>query len=406
MSETVDLHVAEERRRKMKNLLLATRIFALLVFLGAYVLVLTAIDPVVWNFQSFWYGLKFFIFLFEIFLLLIGYALALLFGYGDDGAVAIMEAIHIAIFGGNQTILGIQIESLITRPLQLPSQQNLIDAIYAFLIMTLAFVCFISAVGFIRECNPVLSTISFFSMNFMLGLAALNNKLLISLDFHTQNFVGLIFSQTVITAFLIYFALELSFQASYVYRVIGPNIERHRRILSNIKRVKEFELSSIQQPVKSATTSSKNQLSGKSENEEDEDSFSITTAFSQFKALIGKKLFKINQGEEWDKVTLRLKNFYEQLEEDDPFISISLSASAYTPSTARLILIITSGTLFRMIVLSGLTWVALNPVPVLTALNLPESVINSVEASQPEMILLVLAPLATIFLVIGFLIMW
>ena len=68
----------------------------------------------------------------------------------------------------------------------------------------------------------------------------------------------------------------------------------------------------------------------------------ITTAFSRIRGLVGRKLFRISPEEDWDKMNNRLKGFYEQLERDDPMIAVSLSASAYTPSLARLILIITS----------------------------------------------------------------
>ena len=48
-----------------------------------------------------------------------------------------------------------------------------------------------------------------------------------------------------------------------------------------------------------------------------------------------------------------------------------------------------------------MSWLALNPVPVLTFLNFPDSIINSVEGGQPEMVMLVLIPLAIFFMVIG-----
>ncbi len=127
----------------------------------------------------------------------------------------------------------------------------------------------------------------------------------------------------------------------------------------------------------------------------------VTTAFSQIRALVGQKLFRISPLEDWDKMNNRLKNYYLRLEENDPFISVSLSASAYTPSLLRLFLIVLSGTLFRMVTLLFMSYLALNPVPVLRVLNLPDSIINSVEAGQPEMIMLVLIPLAIFFMVMG-----
>jgi len=102
----------------------------------------------------------------------------------------------------------------------------------------------------------------------------------------------------------------------------------------------------------------------------------------------------------------RLKTFYLSLEEDDPLLSVSLSASTYTPSIMRLALIITSGTLFRMVALLLLSWIALNPAPVLVFLNMPDSIINSVESGQPEMILFILAPLAVSFFMLGLLVQW
>ncbi|MBD3191394.1 MAG: hypothetical protein GF308_12160 [Candidatus Heimdallarchaeota archaeon] len=400
MSEINGTRVEETRAKKMETVLLFTRVFSALVFLGAFVLVISSVNPVVWNFQSFWYGLKFFIFIFELLFLLIGYAIALIAGYGNDGAVSLMESIHIILFGGNSTIMGIPVADLITRPLQLPTQQNIIDAIYAFLIIISIVIAFISGVGFLRECNPIISSIFFFSLNIVLGLAALNDKLLISLDFSGTNFFGMIFSRLVITAFLIYFSLELSLQASYVYNVIGPNVERHRRISSHIKRLREFRMSAPK------TEESKEYTGAVSGKNTATSRFNVTTAFSRIGGLVGKKLFRISAEEDWDKLNLRLKNYYDRLEDNDPFISVSLSTSAYTPSTPRLLLIIFSGTALRVVALSVLSWLALNPIPVLTFLNMPESIINSVESGQPEMILLVLAPLALFFLIIGLVVRW
>ncbi len=388
--------VEKERVRKMKTLLGSARIFAGLVSLAAFILVMTSVDPTIWRFQSFWYGLKMFIFFFELLFLLVGYGIAFILGYGDAGAVAIMSAIHVAIFGGSETVLGIPIESLITNPLQLPQQQSLIDAAFAFLIMIAIIVALVSGVGFLKECNPALSAISFFSMNIVLGIAAMNGKLLLNLDFSSGNFFQMIFSKLVITAFLIYFSLELSFQASYIYNVIGPNVQRNRRITSNIKRLKNFKMpiGEKKQLEEDETITIKGKKTSTSQ-------LKVTTAFSQIRALVGQKLFRISPVEDWDKMNNRLKNYYLRLEENDPFISLSLSASAYTPSLMRLFLIVLSGTLFRMVTLLLLSWLALNPVPVLRFLNLPDSVITSVESGQPEMIMLVLIPLAIFFMVMG-----
>ena len=54
-----------------------------------------------------------------------------------------------------------------------------------------------------------------------------------------------------------------------------------------------------------------------------------------------------------------------------------------------------------MIALLLLSWLALNPIPILQFLNFPDSIINSIEAGQPEMIMLVLAPLSILFLLVG-----
>jgi hypothetical protein len=398
--------VEEKRVRRMRNLLNMNRLFAAAVFISAFALVISSIDRSVWNFQSFWYGVKFFVFIFELLFLLIGYGIAYLLGYGDPGAVSVMVAIHTAIFGGSDTILGIPIEELITNPLQLPQQQNLWDAIYAFFIMLSLIIALIAGLGFLRECNPALSAISFFALNIVIGLASLNGKLLIDLDFSSSNIAQMIFSKLVMTAFLIYFFLELSFQASYIYNVIGPNIQRHRRISSNIRRLKSFRMPLAEE------------RKTKEEDEQETDRFDVrgkntasarlkvTTAFSRIRGMVGKKLFKISTEEDWDKMNNRLKNFYEQVENNDPFISISLSASAYTPSITRLILIITTGTIFRMAMLVILSWLALNPIPILTFLNLPDSIVNSIEAGQPEMIMLVLAPLSVLFLLIGLIVQY
>lgn len=402
--DAYNTRVEEKRVRRMSNLLNMNRIFAAAIFISGFALVISSIDRSVWNFQSFWYGVKFFVFIFELLFLLIGYGIAYLLGYGDPGAVAVMVAIHTAIFGGSDTVLGIPIEELVTNPLQLPQQQNLWDALYAFFIMISLIVALIAGLGFLRECNPALSAISFFALNIVIGLASLNGRLLIDLDFSSSNIVQMIFSKLVITAFLIYFYLELSFQASYIYNVIGPNIQRHRRISSHIRRLKNFRMPLAEQKPKDEEVKEvsdrifmkgKNTASAR---------LKVTTAFSRIRGMVGKKLFKITSEEDWDKMNNRLKNFYEQIENNDPFISISLSASAYTPSIPRLVLIITSGTIFRMAILIVLSWLALNPVPILNFLNMPDSIVNSIESGQPEMIILVLAPLSILFLLIGLLV--
>ena len=401
MSETIASRVEAKRVRQMRTLLNSTRVFAALVSLSAFVLVIMAVDPVIWNFQSFLWGLKFFIFLIEIVFLLAGYGVALIMGLGDGGAAAIMAAIHNAIFGGNQTIMGIPFDELLANPAQIPTEQNIVNALYAFLMMIVLIIAIIASIGFIRECNPALSTTSFFALNIVLGLASLNNKLIIDITLGGDSFFQLIFSRLVLTAFFIYFALELSFQASYIYSVIGPNIERNRRISANIKRLKQFQM-----PIgeKRPTEDDGSQVKGGKDTSRAR--LAVTTAISQFKGMVGKKIFRISPEEDWDKMNNRLKTFYLSLEENDPLLSVSLSASTYTPSIMRLALIITSGTLFRMGALLLLSWIALNPEPILVFLNMPESIIASVEAGQPEMILLVLAPLAVTFFMLGLLVQW
>jgi len=401
LSETDVLRVEGTKVRRMRNLLNINRIFAAIVFISGFALVISSIDPVVWNFQSFWFGLKFIVFVFELFFLLLGYGITLLLGYDDAGAVALMAAIHSAIFGGSDTVLGIPIQDWILNPLQIPTDQNIVDAFYAFFIIITIIIALIAGLGFLRECNPALSATSFFAMNIVLGLASLNGKLLIELDFSSGNIIEMIFSKLVITAFMIYFFLELSFQASYIYNVIGPNIQRHRRISSNINRLKNFKMPIVQEFKRVLDDEEENghiKVKGKATSAA---MLKVTTAFSRVKGLVGKKLFKISADEDWDKMNNRLKNFYLNLEEDDPFLSMSLSASANTPSISRLIFIISTGTIFRIGTLFILSWLALNPQPILQFLHMPDSIINSVEAGQPEMIMLVLAPLAVTFLLIG-----
>ncbi|MBN1328913.1 MAG: hypothetical protein JXA54_05515 [Candidatus Heimdallarchaeota archaeon] len=401
MSEIDVLRVEDTKVRRMRNLLNINRVFAILVFISGFALVISSIDPVVWNFQSFWFGLKFIVFIFELLFLLIGYGIALLLGYDDAGAVALMSAIHSAIFGGSDTVLGIPIQEWILNPLQIPTDQSIVDAFYSFFIIITIIIALIAGLGFVRECNPALSATSFFAMNIVIGLASLNGKLLIDLNFSSGNIIDMIFSKLVITAFLIYFFLELSFQASYIYNVIGPNIQRHRRISSNIKRLKNFNMPIVQETKIALDEEEENgqiKVKGKATSVA---MLKVTTAFSRVKGMVGKRLFKISIDEDWDKMNNRLKNFYLNLEEDDPFLSISLSASANTPSISRLIFIISIGTIFRMGMLFILSWLALNPQPILQFLHMPESIINSVEAGQPEMIMLVLAPLAVTFLLIG-----
>ncbi len=403
LSEVIGTRVEEDKVRKMRNLLNMTRIFAALVFIAALALIISSIDTTIWKFESFWFSLKFFVFLFELLFLLIGYGIAYLLGYDDSGAVALMDSFHSAVFGGGDTIMGVSVEDIMLQPLQFFSQPGLFEPIYSFFIIIILFIALVAGLGFLRECNPALSAISFFAMNIVLGLASLSGKLQIDVNF-SGSIVEMIFSKLVITAFLIYFSLELSFQASYVYNVIGPNIHRHRRISSNIKRLKEFQLPLERMRDRRPEIdeeSDRMEMRGKNTSQA---RITVTTAFSRIRGLVGRKLFRISQEEDWDKMNNRLKTFYEQLERNDPLISVSLSASAYTPSLIRLVIIITSGTLFRMAALLLLSWLALNPLPILQFLNMPDSIINSVEAGQPEMILLVLAPLSILFMLIGLLV--
>lgn len=400
LSEIIGTRVEEDKVRKMRNLLNMTRVFAVLVFIAALALVISSIDASIWNFSSFGKSLKLFVFLFELLFLLIGYGIAYMLGYDDSGAVAMMNAFHSAIFGGGDTIMGVSVENIILNPLQFFSQPGLFEPLYSFFIMIILFIALISGLGFLRECNPALSAISFFAMNIVLGLASLSGKLLIDIDF-SGGIAQMIFSKLVITAFLIYFSLELSFQASYVYNVIGPNIHRHRRISSNIKRLRDFKMPLERMRDERPQADEESDRMGIRGKNTSRSRMTVSTAFSRVKGLVGRKLFRISPDEDWDKMNNRLRGFYEQLERDDPMIAVSLSASAYTPSLARLILIITSGTLFRMAALLLLSWLALNPVPILQFLNFPDSVVSSVEGAQPEMIMLVLAPLSILFLLVG-----
>ncbi len=224
----------------------------------------------------------------------------------------------------------------------------------------------------------------------------------------TRNFGQLFSYSAVLIALASYLFLEIALQTSYISKIINPTQSRQQRVVKALERLKEFRLG-----ITSTTMlSSSEQVSGEAKKEEKKEvSRTITGAGSQlvkkygatavaFLAEKAKDSLFARPGGQQAKLTGRLQRYHDGLVYSDPEVDQKLVGASIAVSPFMTLLYVAISIIFRIgIMLLGL-YVILNPDILLFVFRYPPSTYHSLEMSQPESVVLLLAPIVIIILLL------
>ncbi|MHA1835907.1 MAG: hypothetical protein ACTSYQ_03140, partial [Candidatus Odinarchaeia archaeon] len=117
----------------------------------------------------------------------------------------------------------------------------------------------------------------------------------------------------------------------------------------------------------------------------------------QLKLQMLKKTEYIGEEKKIDIESYRLKLFIEQLTTYDQKFKEKIIAKENLPSFSNVVKKMIIYSAVRIFFLILLSFIILNPVPVLTFLGAPTALLESVEILTPEIVILLLLPIALLF---------
>jgi hypothetical protein len=97
----------------------------------------------------------------------------------------------------------------------------------------------------------------------------------------------------------------------------------------------------------------------------------------------------------------RLEAYLRELNRKNPDAIDTLKAESGVATTSEILKPVTSGVIIRLVIISIMAFIVMQPTIVLQALNMPVVIVESLEATTPEMSLFILLPVALLFPVIS-----
>ena len=273
-------------------------------------------------------------------------------------------------------------------------------AVYGVAVVILvAPIAIISAIGFLTRGEVRLAIISFISMQIFIITAmyvpnysnSTKRMILINLSLPTfsgsfnnilGDFLTFLGSPIFLVALGLYILLELAFQASYTTSVIDPMEKRENRIKRHLQRIMDFRPATKE---KSASSESNVTLGSSSSTIKKYD----LLAASYLREMVENRIFKHGEKIEDEKTNMRLQSYVGDLSRIDHQFEKKITAAAARPSTWAIVQNIVPLIIVRVIVVVFLAFLILNPQFIMTFLasiglfNFPD-LINSVELTQPE----------------------
>ncbi|MHA2253271.1 MAG: hypothetical protein ACXAD7_23110 [Candidatus Kariarchaeaceae archaeon] len=272
----------------------------------------------------------------------------------------------------------------------------------------------ITGIGFIRRSSVSLAGATLVLSQFVIGLAYMKN-LTVDLSLETDTISDMLGSKLFQLALISYLYFEFSLQTGYLYSLASPALSRQQRVGKQLSKLSEFRLGIT----KLGTEEQKEQAEAKKErieDKEDEVDDRTSTALATGAGSTSEKKFNADAliflldsaqdslfakpGGDQERLTGRLQRYHDGLLAHDPKIDEKLGGSAGKSFNPFMVLVVViSSMAFRIALLIGFSWIALNPSKLLDFIALPETITNSIEINEPEGILLVLIPL--IFFILG-----
>jgi len=184
----------------------------------------------------------------------------------------------------------------------------------------------------------------------------------------------------------VYIAFDLALQTSYVRSVFSLQIRKGSKLEEQIEESQTRE----EAPVSSLSMFMAKRF--------------LTSDVIQYLREIVEKRFSRKRKELTKGIdSTRLKIFLENLYQMDPEAKSSLEAEVTFPSERKTLISIALSTLYRLLALIVLSYIAIHPQLIFSFLGAPEPIIRSLELLQPEAILLILLPLLLTTVLIGLL---
>ncbi len=395
----------------VKYIVRAIAVIISITYLGFYYLNMSS---EVWDFSA---NYLFFVYIFNIFIILISFIIAAIFvvtslvavGQGGDFIQSYFVPAYMYtyyfLFGRKYTG-SVSENSFIYDPfgwLGSNALQFLDVMINVFILLIFIFVAFTS-IGFIMRSNVNYALISFFLYQFGFTLALLNGKT-ISLYLDLTDIFTMVGSNLFQLALVSYLYVEFALQTNYIYSIIDPNVERRRSTRAMLQRLQEFTPKTQQKKTKEKGAEA---IAGN------------TVLFRKYGYAAMTFLMDAIEKRKYrpeeltmQHVTSRLKSFYTRVKEANPLLEERLAATSIKLNPLTIILYALFSITVRFVVMIFLVWVLMNPYFVLKVLNAPTSLTNSLEIYpdprltleqgklQPEAVLTVLVPFIFIMFLMG-----
>ncbi len=271
-----------------------------------------------------------------------------------------------------------------------------IDLIKYFAVFFAAAVSVLSVIFFFFTSNSRYANISFFGAQGALILSTYFGYSSFGETSYPYSALAFLFSQLFLLSIASFGFLEISYQASYAHLVGEPVLERKKKI--------EKQLQTLDAEARRLERKSEELASGKSSarvlrTESGTIGTFIREAMerSQVKKEMLRTLDAIGD-------VRRLQAYVDNLFNSDKEAKELLTATASAPSEGYVALSTFLGTIMRFIGVSLLVYIAVTPHLVLSLISKLTPLAESAEASQPEILLIIMVPLVLTIPFIAFVI--
>ncbi|MHA2407400.1 MAG: hypothetical protein ACXACA_03400 [Candidatus Ranarchaeia archaeon] len=199
-------------------------------------------------------------------------------------------------------------------------------------------------------------------------------------------------SQTFFLGLVSYLYLESLYMTDYIRQIRDPQQNRKQWLEAQIKIIQK-EASKARELTAEESTIRSTKI-GKSMS---------STAFTFIRENLEKRLFKRLKKEDTLVIhdVRRLEAYLRELNRKNPDAIETLKAESGVATTSEIIKPVTSGVIIRLVIISIMSFVVMQPTLVLQFLNMPTVIFESLEATTPEMSLFILLPVALLFPVIS-----
>lgn len=241
-------------------------------------------------------------------------------------------------------------------------------------ILILVPIAFLSGIGFLREGDTKLAIYSFLGFQLIIIIAIFTEKIIIPMGIDSSNIFTMILSPIFTLGFLLYLLLEIAFQTSYTLNIIEPMAEREQRIQKHLKRIRTFVPTSEEEKGQEGSIQS---VQSKK--------FGLLAA-SYLREMVERRVFKKGEIVRDAKSMMRLQSYLASISQSDPDTDLKLAAKTAQPDTSALLKHFIPAMVFRIIVVTFLSYVIMAPAFLLKPLmgsSFP-ALLQSLELTQPE----------------------